>query len=77
MDRISEMAAEMGVTRSDLLGWLDCIRLWMAKGYSFEVAINKHMEQMRRLANSAVEIASKCRDEFADAVWNEVHGAAT
>lgn len=47
------LAQQMGVTVGDVLGFADCLRVWLAKGYSLEQAIEKHMGQMVRLVNNA------------------------
>lgn len=53
MHTTKTLAAEMGVTEGDLKGFIDCLSLWMAKGFSFEQAVEKHMAQMTRLAENA------------------------
>ena len=53
--KIAELAAEMGVTVGDLTGFAACLSLWVAKGYTLEQAIAKHMDQMNRFANNGAE----------------------
>lgn len=57
MDKISTLAKEMSVTENDLIGFLSVIKLWMDKGYSFEDAISKNMQQMTRLVNGSVSLS--------------------
>lgn len=56
MNKIQALAAEMNVTESDLVGFLSCVRAWMDKGYSFEQAVQKHQQQMTRIAEKAHEM---------------------
>ena len=47
---VATLAVEMGVTASDLNAFVECLRVWIAKGYTLEQAIERHMAQMNRLA---------------------------
>ncbi len=55
--QIEVLAAQMGVSVGDLEGFLAALAVWMAKGYSLEAAIEKHMAQMHRIANHAIPLA--------------------
>lgn len=50
MNELQKLAKEMNVTENDLSGFVSCLRVWIAKGYTIEQAIEKHMAQMTRLA---------------------------
>lgn len=50
---VEALAQQMGVTVGDVMGFTDCLRVWLAKGYSLEKAIEKHMGQMVRVVNNA------------------------
>jgi len=58
MDKIANIAKEMNVSENDLIGFLSAIKLWMDKGYSFEVAITKNMSQMDKLVNNCVKLSN-------------------
>jgi hypothetical protein len=53
MDRelltVEQFAALCGVTVADARAWLECVQLWMDKGYTFEGAVARHMAQMERM----------------------------
>lgn len=55
---IKDLAAQMGVSESDVIGFVECLSVWVSKGYTFEQAIEKHMAQMMRLAENACAIAA-------------------
>jgi hypothetical protein len=57
MNKIADLAKEMGVTEADVVGFVECLRHWISKGYSFEAAIAKHMEVMAGMVNRAVPFA--------------------
>lgn len=57
MDKIEALAKHMGVTTADLAGFIECLRVWIAKGYTMEQAIERHMAQMNRLANNSAHHA--------------------
>lgn len=50
---VQQLAKEMGVTESELQGFVSCLRVWTDKGLSLEEAINKNMAQMTRFVNDA------------------------
>jgi len=58
MDKIANLAKDMNVSENDLIGFLSAIKLWMDKGYSLEVAINKNMSQMNKLVNNCVKLSN-------------------
>ncbi|OQS42304.1 hypothetical protein [Chromobacterium haemolyticum] len=70
-----ELASLMGVSESDCVAFLDCLRVWTDKGYSVEQAIERHMQQMRRLVNAASDVAKhpEIRTAAANAVWDAVN----
>ena len=53
MATIQTLAADMNVKPADVAAFLKCLGVWMAKGYSMEEAIEKHMAQMVRLASKS------------------------
>jgi hypothetical protein len=53
----AEIAAEMGVSLSDLDSFVNCLRVWTDKGLSLEEAVERHLEQMQRMANNAWVLA--------------------
>lgn len=53
---IAQLAAEMNVSEADLSGFIACLSVWAAKGYSFEECIEKHMAQMTKLAENSCEL---------------------
>lgn len=78
----AELAQAMGVSEKDATAFVECLRVWVAKGYSVEQAIEKHMQQMRRMVNEAYEaISNPCKTEkagdmkraAADLLWETVH----
>ena len=72
---IKELAALMNVSDADCSSFVNCLRVWIGKGYSLEQAIERHMQQMRNLVNAAPDIAkhTEVRVAAADAVWDAVH----
>ena len=56
---ITDLAKEMNVSENDVVAFVECLKVWIAKGYSIEQAIEKHMAQMVRLVNNAVALSSK------------------
>ena len=53
--QVAELAALMGQKETDVQAFVDCLRVWINKGYSFEEAIERHMAQMTRFAERAPE----------------------
>jgi len=53
----AELANLMNVTENDVRSFVACLSVWTAKGYSFEDAIAKHMEQMTQLVNRSVDLS--------------------
>ncbi|OQS32117.1 hypothetical protein [Chromobacterium haemolyticum] len=72
---IKELADMMRVSEADCAAFLNCLSVWTEKGYSLEHAIERHLQQMRRLANAASDIAKhpEIRIAAANAVWDTVH----
>lgn len=52
----NELAKLMGQKESDVQSFVDCLRVWIDKGYTIEAAIEKHMAQMGRFLDHATEI---------------------
>ena len=50
---IAELANLMGQTESDVNGFINCLAIWIRKGYSLEEAIERNMRQMTRLAENS------------------------
>lgn len=57
MSKVEALAKHMGVTTADLAGFIECLRVWIAKGYTMEQAVELHMVQMNRLANNSTHPA--------------------
>jgi hypothetical protein len=53
---IAELAALMGQKESDVVAFIDCLRVWMNKGYSLEESIARHMAQMARMIDQGHKI---------------------
>lgn len=70
---IETLAAELGVTPADLQSWIACVGLWVRKGYTFEAAVRKHMDQMERLIDNAVTLSKDLRPWAVEAVYSK-HG---
>jgi len=51
-----ELAALMGQKESDVISFVNCLRVWTAKGYTLEQAIEKHMAQMGRFVNASLTL---------------------
>lgn len=74
--QIKELAELMNVSESDTRAFVDCLRVWTAKGYTLEQAIERHMQQMRRMVAQAVQIADQPREQIAGAVWDAVNSGS-
>ena len=48
---IKELAELMGQPEKDVMAFVNCLKVWTNKGLSIEEAINKHMEQMYKIAS--------------------------
>jgi hypothetical protein len=72
---IQDLAKDCNVTERDAAGFIAALRIWTAKGYTVEQAIEKHMAQMVRFVNHSVQLASdpSIRRAAANAVWDEAH----
>ena len=69
--KIENLAAHMGVSPKDLAGFVACLGVWTAKGYSLEQAIEKNMDQMRRFVANAIKLSedTEIRAEIIDAFY--------
>lgn len=55
---IEQMAAEMNVSESTFMSFVNCLRVWTDKGFSIEEAIIKHQDIVSRMkANPAGVVA--------------------
>lgn len=54
---IKELAVLMDVPEADAQTFVDCLRIWTDKGYTLDEAIAKHIAQMNRIVNHAVDLA--------------------
>ena len=63
MQTLTTLAAEMNVKASDLAAFVECLRIWLAKGYSLEQAIERHMAQMNRLVNHSLKLPKQALAE--------------
>ena len=81
------LAALMGVTESDLAGFVACLKVWTDKGYSVEQAIGRHMATMAGLLTNVSdgfsrtesrhhEAAVALKGAAASMVWDAVNGVA-
>ncbi|MBP9869873.1 MAG: hypothetical protein KBC53_00040 [Nitrosomonas sp.] len=63
-----KLAALMNQKESDVAAFLECVKVWIDKGYSFEDAIKMHMQQMTKIVNQSANIANsnKVRESAAD-----------
>jgi hypothetical protein len=53
---IKELAETMGQSDKDVAAFVECLRVWISKGYTIEQAIEKHMQQMTRIASNAASM---------------------
>lgn len=79
---IQELAKEMNVSESDASAFVECLKVWINKGYSLEQAIAKHMQQMQRMVNEAYDAMSNpaktekrasFKQAAAEMVWDAVN----
>ncbi len=56
---IQQLAVMMGQKESDVLAFVNCLRVWTDKGYSLEAAIEKHKAQMARFVDNATSIPKR------------------
>jgi hypothetical protein len=52
----NELAKLMGQKETDVVAFVECLKVWIAKGYTVEQSISKHMDQMTRLVNNSVNL---------------------
>ena len=87
MNAINAIANELNAPLDEVVGFIDCLRVWTDKGLTVEQAIERHMATMRRLVSKAGEARansnSVAAEEFralkriaAGVVWEAVRGAA-
>lgn len=71
---ISELAAITNQKESDVLAFLECLKVWINKGYSFDDAIKMHMRQMVKIVNQSANISNdkKVKEMAADLFFQEV-----
>lgn len=77
---ITELATALNTTEANAREFLSCLAIWTRKGYTVEQAIEKHMSQMQRFMDAAVEKASTgdsrsfraLRDFMGAAIHNEM-----
>jgi hypothetical protein len=55
---IQELAQLMGQKESDVKSFVECLKVWIEKGFTIEQAIEKHMSQMTRLAEHSHQIST-------------------
>lgn len=48
-----QLAEMMGQKESEVIAFVECLRVWINKGCTIEQAIERHMEQMTRMVNHA------------------------
>ena len=51
-----ELAKLMGVTEGDVVAFVACLQVWLAKGLTLEQAIGRHMDQMERLVDGCLRL---------------------
>jgi hypothetical protein len=62
MTTIADLAKLVNATEADVVGFVACLRVWLAKGYTLDQAIERHMAQMHRFVNrDAAEIVEAFR----------------
>ena len=84
--KIEALASLLNASVADVVGFVDCLRVWTDKGLTVEQAIERHMATMRRMMSKAGEACansgSVAASEFraltqiaAGEVWESVRGA--
>lgn len=53
----ADLARDCGVTEADAAGFVEALRVWMRKGYTLDQSLILHMNQMRRMAGKAADLA--------------------
>lgn len=54
---IADLARDCEVSEADAAAFVECLRVWTAKGWNIEAAIRRHMAQMTRLAEKSAELS--------------------
>lgn len=84
---LTNLAALMGVTESDLAGFLAGLKVWTNKGYTVERAIERHLATLSGLLTNYSEGLSRTESRHhegavslkaaaASLVWDSVNGVA-
>ena len=68
---IDGLAALCGVSPADAAGFVECLSIWVAKGYTIDAAIEKHMATMRAMVSGVFEVGEDVRREFAAGLYDE------
>ena len=55
MAKVAALADAMGVEIDDLLGFVLCLQIWIAKGETFERAIEQNLSTWRMLLQNATD----------------------
>lgn len=82
--KITELAAEMGVSFADLTSFISCLSVWTSKGFSLAEAMQKNLDTLAGLASNVSgglsseygvkhTAARALRDHLAGSVWDAVH----
>jgi|GEM_PF-4509353 len=75
--QIDHLAAETRVSSADAKAFVACLQVWIAKGYSLEQAIERHMAQMARLVAHCEQLCKRqARAALAGAMWDDLHATA-
>lgn len=69
---VEQFAKTCGVSANDATAFIECLRIWVAKGHSIEAAIAKHMATMSTLVAGTHEIGEGVRREFAAGLYDEL-----
>jgi len=84
---LTSLAALMGVTESDLAGFICGLKVWTDKGHSVEQAIERHLATLSGLLTNVSdgfsrtesrhhEAAVSLKAAAASLVWDSVNGVA-
>ena len=55
---LQDLAQMMGQSESDVAAFVECLKIWIDKGFTLEESIEKHMSQMNRLAERSNKLPS-------------------
>jgi len=84
--KITALAAEMGVSVAELASFISCLSVWTSKGYSLAEALQKNLDTLASLAAGVSEglsgtygvkhtAAVALRTHLAGEVWDAVRAA--